>query len=120
MNSLQKLKTLLSKEDRTIKIGALRDETTFPIITIETGESDETEHYIYDNTAIYKPVYNISVYSNNYEIGYDLLDNLINEIKDSEKQSMYILHTKTFESVYDENKNLYTFKAQFKEIKINN
>lgn len=119
MNSLQKLKTLLSKEDRTIKIGTLTDETSYPIITIEVGDSELTEHSIKDNTAIYKPVYNISVHSQDYTVGYDLLESVISEVKDSTKQSMYIIHTKTFESVYDSEKNLYTFKAQFKEIKMN-
>ena len=119
MNSLEKLKTLLSKDGRTIKIGTLIDENTFPLITIEVGDSEETEHAIKDNTAVYKPVYIISIYSQDYNNGYDLLNNVISEIKDSTKQSMFILHTKTFESIYDSNKNIYAFKAQFKEIKIN-
>lgn len=118
MNSLEKLKTLLSNDELTVKVGGLTDETTFPVVTIESGESEETKHTIHDGTALYKPTYIVTVHSQNYSSGFDLLNSIIDDIKESTKQSMYLLHVKNFEPTYDETKNIYSFKSQFKEIKI--
>ena len=118
MNSLEKLKTLLSNDEITVKIGGLTNETTFPIVTIEVGESEETKHTIHDGTALYKPTYFISVHTQDYSTGFDLLNNIINDIKETTKLSMYLLHMKNFKPTFDETKNIYSFKSQFKEIKI--
>ena len=109
----------MSKDTRNVKLGTLVDETNFPLITLEIGESEETEYSLKDKVAVYKPIYLISVYSQDYANGFDLLNTLIEELKGLATQGMYVLHTRTFESTYDSNKSLYKFKAQFKEIKIN-
>jgi|AGTN01.1.fsa_nt_gi hypothetical protein len=118
MNSLEKLNALLSGDGRIIKYGVLTEEEDALLISLQIGESEATKNSIGDRSAAFFPTLIVGVYSSDYLAGFDLIEQIKNEIKLAGKDNLKIFHFKDMASEYVSEKQKYLFKSLFREIQI--
>lgn len=118
MSDLEKIKALLTKENRTVKYGVLTTETDALLVGLTEGESLLPVGHLGDSAPAEYPTVEIRVYAADYFEGYALSKQLKAEIKAAQKETVKIVFNREYATSYDKEKQRYVFTTQYKIIKI--
>ncbi len=113
MNILERIKNFLAREDRNVVYGRPLSVEGM-ILSLSMGESDEAELSLGDFGCISYQTVNVTVYSDDYLQGYDLLLSVRNEIATAAKNTVKIAFKRFNESDYDTSLGKHVLKSQYK------